>query len=230
MLASDVVRSWIAIGAAVVVMVAVQLGLIIAVPGMRGDRDTVLRLSLFSGWVALVVVMGGLTILAFRRIDAEELRRRLLATEPRPGRLSRLWWGLNGGGAIWWALTGTAVTGYTLVGLALGPDRPPAVVVVAGAAVLIASAAVIIASYAVHYARVDARAGGLEFPGEEPPRFADYLYLAAQVSTTFGGSDVAVTRTRMRRAVASHGVIAAAFNIVIVALFVSVLLGAAQAA
>lgn len=226
LLSSDVVRSWIAIGAAFIVMLGLQLGAVLLVPGARDDIDTVVQVTLYAAWVALAVVMGALTVVGFRGADAEELRRRLRATEPSPGRLSRIWWAFNGGGAILWAITGTVITMYTLIGLALSPQRPPAIVVIAGAAVLLASAGIIIVSYAVHYARLDAARGGLVFPGEAPARFADYLYLAAQVSTTFGGADVSITTTRMRRAVAFHGVIAWAFNAVLVALFVSVLLRA----
>lgn len=64
----------------------------------------------------------------------------------------------------------------------------------------------------------------LTFPDEGPHRWADFTYLAIQICTTFSSSDVAVTTTRMRRAVTSLAITAFLFNTVIVALLVSVLL------
>jgi uncharacterized membrane protein len=89
---------------------------------------------------------------------------------------------------------------------------------------IVGSAMIIIVSFAILYARTDAEAGGFTFPGGDAPRFGDYLYLAVQVSTTFGGSDVDITSTRARRAVSAQSLIAFTFNTVLVALFVSVLL------
>ncbi len=96
-----------------------------------------------------------------------------------------------------------------------------------GVAVVTGSFALIVVSFALHYARRDATVGGLAFPGGTAPRFADYLYFSVQVSTTFGGSDVDVTTTRMRTAVTLHSVIAFTYNTVMVALLVSVLLNTA---
>ena len=55
-------------------------------------------------------------------------------------------------------------------------------------------------------------------------RFADYLYLSTQVTTTFGGSDVEVRTARLRGAVSLHSLVAFGYNAFVVALLVSVLL------
>jgi uncharacterized membrane protein len=227
-LASDIARSWYAIGGAAVA--AVVSFVILLQTGSADDADELLRISLYLGWCTLVVIMASLTCAVYLPADPESLRSWLVATGPPPGPLAHLWWSLNGGGAIWWAISGAGVTMYTLIGLALDPSTPSPFFLTIGTAVVVSSAAMIIVSYAVHYARTDARSGGFDFPGGGPTRFFDYVYLAAQVSTTFGGSDVSLTTTRARRTLTLHSVIAMAFNTVLVALFVSVLLRAAEPA
>ena len=55
----------------------------------------------------------------------------------------------------------------------------------------------------------------------------DFNYLAIQVSTTFSSSDVTIEHTAARRVVSVHSLIAFAFNTIIVALLVSVLVSVA---
>jgi uncharacterized membrane protein len=205
--------------------IAVQFVLILTDDSM--DTDMATRISLYVGWCVLVFVMVVLTVAVYGSASSSDLRSWLLATRAPAGRLAHVWWSISGGGAIWWAITGAGVTMYTLVGLAIDPAAPSVFLIITCAAVVIASATMIIVSYAVHYARLDATAGGFDFPGKAPSRFFDYVYLAAQISTTFGGSDVDLTTTRVRRAVTFHSILSTAFNTVLVALFVSVLLRAA---
>ncbi|MFJ9180658.1 DUF1345 domain-containing protein [Streptomyces sp. NPDC102360] len=63
----------------------------------------------------------------------------------------------------------------------------------------------------------------LEFPGEEPAVWADHVYFALSVMTTFGTTDVNVTSREMRRTVMVNSVIAFVFNTVTVASMVSAL-------
>ncbi|MFH8410169.1 DUF1345 domain-containing protein [Streptomyces sp. NPDC018019] len=64
---------------------------------------------------------------------------------------------------------------------------------------------------------------GLEFPGEDSPAWADYVYFALSAMTTFGTTDVNVTSREIRRTVAANTVIAFVFNTVTVAILVSTL-------
>lgn len=82
--------------------------------------------------------------------------------------------------------------------------------------------------FAVHYARTDARESGLAFPGEPAQDLSDYLYFALAVQTTFGATDVEVRTRILRRIVSGHGALAFVFNSVIIAMIVSLLLGAAN--
>ncbi|OKI02606.1 hypothetical protein A6A06_16485 [Streptomyces sp. CB02923] len=63
----------------------------------------------------------------------------------------------------------------------------------------------------------------LDFPGEDSPAWADYVYFALAAMTTFGTTDVNVTSRDMRRTVAANTVIAFVFNTVTVASLVSAL-------
>jgi uncharacterized membrane protein len=222
-LASDIVRSTVAMA------ISVVLAFVFAFTGLTGRTDSS-RVSLYLSWCVLVLAMTAMSFLAYARADPPTLQRWLIASGPPKNRFLHFLWSSFGGGAIWWAIVGTAITMFTLVNLALQPTVPTPRLVALGVAVVVASYAMIIVSYAVQFARIDADHGGFDFPGESRPRFVDYVYLAAQVSTTFGSSDVALTTSRARRAVTGQSLLAMAFNTVIVSLFVSVLLRAAQPA
>lgn len=227
MLARDVARSWISVGVGLAVVTAALFALVYLAPQLLVDMGTsgLIRLYWYSSWSLFCGFYIALSLVAFLRLDPVELRSLTAATDPGSSGWRRFWWAFNGGGAIWWAITGAAVTLITLVELIV--SRAPFTPLLAGACVtvVVATAALIIVSFAVNYAREDAVHGGLGFPGPEDPRFGDYLYLAIQLTTTFGGSDVEIERRRMRRLVAIHSLIAFTFNTVIVALLVSVLVG-----
>ncbi|WP_369275550.1 DUF1345 domain-containing protein [Streptomyces sp. R11] len=64
---------------------------------------------------------------------------------------------------------------------------------------------------------------GLEFPGTQSAAWADYVYFALSVMTTFGTTDVSVISREMRRTVAANSAIAFVFNTVTVASLVGAL-------
>ncbi|MGW8378317.1 DUF1345 domain-containing protein [Streptomyces sp. ODS28] len=68
--------------------------------------------------------------------------------------------------------------------------------------------------------------GALDFPGAARAAWADYVYFALSVMTTFGVTDVTVTSRAMRRTVAANTIIAFVFNTVTVASLVTALGGA----
>lgn len=70
--------------------------------------------------------------------------------------------------------------------------------------------------------KVTAReAGGLDFPGDEPPHVLDFIYYSLVVGMTSQVSDVAAVSKRMRNATLLHGVVSFFFNTGIVALAVN---------
>ncbi|WP_227981461.1 DUF1345 domain-containing protein [Nocardia spumae] len=63
----------------------------------------------------------------------------------------------------------------------------------------------------------------LQFPGDESAQWADYVYFAVSVMTTFGTTDVTVISREMRRTVTANAIIAFVFNAVTVAASVTAL-------
>lgn len=86
--------------------------------------------------------------------------------------------------------------------------------------------------FTFHYARLYyARAGegdfgGLEFPGNADPEFADFVNFAFVIGMTCQTADINITSSRMRRIATGHGLYAFVFNLGILALVVNVLAGA----
>lgn len=87
--------------------------------------------------------------------------------------------------------------------------------------------------YAFHYAHryyIDRRDGspdgGLDFPGREDPDYFDFLYYAYVVGMTSQVSDVQATSREMRRLTLVHGMLAFAFNMLVLALSVNVVAAA----
>jgi uncharacterized membrane protein len=83
--------------------------------------------------------------------------------------------------------------------------------------------------YAHHYywprrisGQPDSRHGGLEFPGGEPPDYADFLYFSFVLGATSQTSDVAITCRPIRRLAMLHGTFAFAYNTALLALTVNV--------
>jgi uncharacterized membrane protein len=220
--ASDSVRSFLALA---LVLVAVPIGPYALVAlGVEPGGVSIVVASLFAYWVLFCLVYAGLTVLALLPHDAERFADIIAATTPSPGWRTVVWV-INGGGAVSWALTGSgfAIGSVVLLVRERTLVEEPVVVGLA-VAVVVTSWMLIALAYAVRYAREQVRAGGIEFPGGEPPRFADFLYVAIQVATTFATSDVTVTSRRMRAIVSVNSVVAFAFNTVIVALLVSTLI------
>ena len=62
------------------------------------------------------------------------------------------------------------------------------------------------------------------FPGRRTNAYADYVYFAIGVATTFGATDVSVTTPEMRRIVNLNVIVSFVYNSVIVALLVSILI------
>ncbi|MGC4940932.1 DUF1345 domain-containing protein [Kribbella sp. DT2] len=78
------------------------------------------------------------------------------------------------------------------------------------------------AGFAIAYVSLYAEDGGLEFPGGEEPALVDFGYFALAVGTTFGTTDITVTKPRMRRQVLAHGVLAFFFNTLILAVAITI--------
>jgi uncharacterized membrane protein len=65
--------------------------------------------------------------------------------------------------------------------------------------------------------------GGLQFPGDGLPDYGDFAYYSFVLGMTFQVSDVQITARPMRRLALYHALVAFLFNIIVVALSVSLI-------
>lgn len=218
-LASDIVRLALAAGAGVVLTgLVLALMTLVALPV---DQEWIV-IALFSFSVGSSGFYLLHTWLLFGPVDGATLKAWVTGSMPR-GRFGRLGAELSGTGptiTVQWSIIAiAAVLVFTVwPGLA---ERP--VTVALSILVVASSWAVTVMSYAVHYARIDETVGGLNFPDDGPRVFADYLYLAVQVQTTFSTSDVSLDTTAARKVVTGHTLVSFAFNTVIIAMLITVL-------
>ena len=80
-------------------------------------------------------------------------------------------------------------------------------------------------AHADHLDRLQGRQA-LQFPGDVPPDYWDYLYFSLVLSMTFQTSDVNIRSRNVRHMVLLHSVTAFFFNVFILALTVNVVAGA----
>jgi uncharacterized membrane protein len=111
-----------------------------------------------------------------------------------------------------------------------GANRQPAHLALAAVTILL-SWAFTHTIFAIHYAHeyygeVAHKGGGLNFPGQDPPDYWDFVYFSFVVGMTSQVSDVAVTSGALRRLVAAHGVVSFIFNATLLALTVNIAAGA----
>jgi uncharacterized membrane protein len=69
------------------------------------------------------------------------------------------------------------------------------------------------------------RTDGLLFPGTTDPDYSDFAYFSFVIGMTCQVSDVQVADQKLRRFVLLHGLLAFAFNTVVLALTISVISG-----
>jgi len=71
-------------------------------------------------------------------------------------------------------------------------------------------------------ARANDQPGGLDFPGEASPGYADFLYFAFVIGTSGQTADVAIASRSMRRVGLVHCVLAFMFNTTVLALTINI--------
>lgn len=218
--AFDVVRLGYAVGAGVTSAAVTLVVYLVASGRLTGDSLVTALFAFSAGWSVAYLMH---TLAVFRRLDALQLAAALKGSAPR-GRASRIGAMISGTAptiAVQWSIIAiAAVLVFTLwPGLLTDP-----VTVWFSILVVASSWGVTVVAYAVHYARFDAERAGIEFPGTDRGRvFLDYLYLAVQVQTTFGTSDVNLTESPARGLVTGHTIVSFAFNTVIIAMLITVL-------
>ncbi|WP_197519721.1 DUF1345 domain-containing protein [Pseudonocardia sp. HH130630-07] len=179
---------------------------------------TPVRLLVF--WDLYAVGYLLLTLLAYARREPAELRR--MAVASRRGTGVRRLLGVSPGQLSQAAATVALMATVSVMPRA-GEFGLPGDVVLAICVVAVVTAWLTLqVGFAVVYLGRWAAEGGLDFPGHEAPVFTDLLYFSVAVGTSFGTTDVVVTRRSMRRTVLVHGMLAFLFNALIIAGSVSI--------
>ena len=163
--------------------------------------------ALLLGWCAAAVAHMALIGVAMIDATPETIRRR--AEQLDEGEAVVL------GGSLVAAIASLGGVVWYLV--LRNTDATPAEVAIAIATIAI-SWTFVQSLFAVRYAHEYwQQDGGLDFPGKDPPDFADFLYVAFTLGMTFQTSDVAISARTIRRLALLHTIVAFLFNVVIVA-------------
>ena len=193
-----------------------------AVTGMAIPTRFGLPLRAVASWNAAALSMGALAWWLILSASADETRHRAAADDP--------------GRRLVWAIV-TLASGFSLfattVVLRDARTRAPeardvfvvlCVAAVAGAWMLTHTAYTL--RYAHLYYRDDDGEGGLSFPGEGAPAYADFAYFAFTIGMCFQVSDVSISSRPIRRTVLGQGLLSFAYNTAILATALNLVLGA----
>ncbi len=107
----------------------------------------------------------------------------------------------------------------------------PGVVLFLSAATLILSWLVVQGLFTLHYAHrwiggteTDrSMAGGIQFIGDAPTTYRDFLYVAICIGATSQGSDFGIANTRFRNLVSIHALLSFLFNTMVLALGINII-------
>lgn len=200
---------------AAAVGVAVGAGFAMAAPQLRAASNVI------AGWDAFCYLFLGLTLHALRRKGPAEIRLRAAQED-------------QGQAVLLLVILAACVASVAAVALELSLAHaetgwPKSRHVAVGVVTLAGSWLLMQVIFALHYAHeyyaADPGTGqdaeGLEFPGGQDPDYWDFLYFSIVIGVAAQTADVAFTRREMRRLGAVHGLIAFAFNTLILALAIN---------
>lgn len=174
-------------------------------------------------WVLFSAVHVALTHRVFARMTPSELRRAAGAQR----QVKRSWWRslLGDVSAESWTIQGALVAAVGVLAIAQTDQfRGSVWMLLLGLAASAGSWTLMVFQFAIRYLRIDVGRAALEFDLLGEPRFQDYLTLSV-LTSTMSGSGVRCRTSTSWTAMRTHSLLAFAFNTVIVAMTVSLLVG-----
>ena len=163
------------------------------------------------GWTCTAAVYVLTTWAAVGRMDADATAAH--ATRETPGA-----WGIH----LFLLLAALGSLGGIAL-LFLGPHGSRLTVAGLSVLVILASWATVQTIHALRYAReYYAHGGGIDFHGDEEPRYSDFAYVAFTVGMSFAISDTDLSTTAMRKIALGHALLAYLFGTVFVAALVNI--------
>lgn len=199
---------------------AALVGLVV---GLFLPPDSKWELHGLAGWCAASLVFLLLSAWVFFTTDAENTRR--LATREDDSRTVSSLIVLV---ASFASLAGVIYALTQVSGLQKSGDNTQATVLtVLGLLSVALSWLLIQAVYTFRYARLyfEAPEGGIDFQGDEPPDYLDFVYLAVTIGMTFQVSDTNLSQKKIRRSLTGHALIGYVYNTVLVALTINTVAG-----
>lgn len=174
---------------------------------------------LLLGWDVAAIIYLALTWRMFLRADEAEIRDRAAKEdESRPVLLLIVL-------AAIVASLGAVVD--AMLAARTAHDAAKAMIAASAGATLILSWLVLQSVFVPHYAHRhfgDGKGkGGIDFPGEPPSSYMDFVYLAFSVGATFQVSDNSILTSRLRRLVTAHAATAFIYNTTILALGINII-------
>jgi len=174
------------------------------------------------GWDLAGLVLLGFAFAIITRSDQPETRRR--ASSYDPGRT--VVWILVLAASTFSLFAATAVLRHGEARSALAGRLH----VVLCVATVVISWLVTHSAFTLRYAHLfycddEDHEGGVEFPGGEPPDDLDFAYFAFTIAMCFQVSDATVSSRQIRHTVLAHALLAFAYNTVILALALNLIVG-----
>ncbi|MCD5316263.1 DUF1345 domain-containing protein [Kineosporia babensis] len=182
---------------------------------MSGD----IVLKTLAGWDAFAIAFLGLSWLALHNRSPQELR---LVVE-RSRRRKRLGEQMGLSPKDLTESASLMAMAATLWVLPQADEKPFSQEVVIGVCLVgvVTSWIVTHLGYLSIYIEEYVHAGGLDFPGDQEPDIGDFAYFAFGIGTSFGATDVTVTRRGIRRHVLRHGILSFVLNTAVVAVMLT---------
>ena len=220
MAAAERYYSWIdprAAAGRIVVATLLGIGTALLLPSAHGCA-----MRAVAGWDVAAVTHIALIWWIIWASDAKETQCRAALADP--GRTTV--WLLVLVASLFSLFAGTVVMRHAP---SFEPNRPLLLMVLCLIAV-VAAWSLTHSAYTLRYAHLYYRddeegEGGLIFPGERKPDDFDFAYFSYTVGMCFQVSDVSVVSPQIRRAVLGHSILSFAYNTVILALVLNLLVG-----
>ncbi|BCJ69970.1 hypothetical protein Prubr_69910 [Polymorphospora rubra] len=174
------------------------------------------------GWDVTAVVYLIWVWSAIWRMDAATTARLALREDPSRGVTDVL--------LLAACVASLVAVGFVLVDASARDGRLTNPYVAAGIGSVILSWAVVHTVFTARYARLyyTGPDGGIDFHQREPPRYADFAYVAFTVGVTFQVSDTNVTDSGIRATVLRHSLLSYLFGAVIIAAAINLIAGLAR--
>jgi uncharacterized membrane protein len=177
------------------------------------------QLAPLAGWDGMALGWLLLTLPLIWRLDAERTARRAVEEDPtRPVADVLL---------LAAAVASLVAVGYVLVEAKHSKGVAEGLQVTLGVVSVVVSWALVHTTYVLRYARIYYAGpdGGVNFNQDQPPAYADFVYLALTIGMTFQVSDTALQNQGIRRVAVRHALLSYAFGTVIVAATVNLIAG-----